>query len=161
MRTLAPLCAGPVLVVVPPRAQRYRVALRGLNARLIANPLRDTGLASSLRRGLAQARHCRAALICPVDLPALARRDLIRLLVRWRSAPRRITARDIDGRAGAPLVLPKRLYGAAAAIGGDIGLRAFVAALPADQRALVAMPSAAHDVDTPADLQRARRRRGA
>jgi CTP:molybdopterin cytidylyltransferase MocA len=62
-------------------------------------------------------------------------------------------------RAGVPLILPRRLYAGALAVTGDIGLREWVNGLPPEQRVLVDLPSAELDVDTPQDLQAARRRR--
>jgi CTP:molybdopterin cytidylyltransferase MocA len=56
------------------------------------------------------------------------------------------------------VILPRRLYSRASSLAGDVGLRELIGQLPAYSRALVDMPSAARDVDTPRDLQRARRR---
>jgi CTP:molybdopterin cytidylyltransferase MocA len=55
-------------------------------------------------------------------------------------------------------VLPHWLYPRAEELRGDRGLRDLVRRLPGSAVCLVAMPSAAPDVDTPADLERARRR---
>ncbi len=153
---LAPLSDRALVIVVPPRCQRYRQELRGLKVRLVTNPGRSSGLSGSVRRGLAHARYCAATLILPVDLAALARRDVQRLLARWRAAPRRIAARRIGARGGAPLILPKRYHPLAQLITGDTGLREFLAARAPAERVLVDMPSAALDVDTPGDLQSAR-----
>jgi CTP:molybdopterin cytidylyltransferase MocA len=54
--------------------------------------------------------------------------------------------------------LPQWLYPRALTLTGDVGLRELVAQLPAGTRVLIEMPSAARDVDTPQDLQDARRR---
>jgi CTP:molybdopterin cytidylyltransferase MocA len=58
-----------------------------------------------------------------------------------------------------PLILPRRLYPRALAVTGDVGLRELVNGLPAKERVLVDLPSAALDVDTPQDLRAARLRR--
>jgi CTP:molybdopterin cytidylyltransferase MocA len=58
-----------------------------------------------------------------------------------------------------PLILPRWLYARALAVSGDVGLRNLVNGLPAPQRVLLNLPSAALDVDTPQDLRAARRRR--
>jgi CTP:molybdopterin cytidylyltransferase MocA len=62
-------------------------------------------------------------------------------------------------RGGVPLILPRWLYARAQAVSGDVGLRDLVNGLPAPQRVLLNLPSAALDVDTPQDLRAARRRR--
>jgi CTP:molybdopterin cytidylyltransferase MocA len=120
-------------------------------------------LSSSVRRGLIRARFSGAALLLPVDLAALRRRDMVRLISRWRARRRCVIARrlgDGDGlpRGGVPLILPRWLYSRAQCVTGDIGLRALVSGLPPSQRILLPLESAALDVDTPQDLRAARRR---
>lgn len=168
-RVLAPLASAALLVIVPPKCGRYRRELRGLRVRLCRNPRRGEGLAASVRLGVGGARYAPAALLVPVDLAALSRREIGHLIGCWRASRRRLVARRIDaaspggGRCGdaaggTPLILPRRFYAAALALHGDTGLRALVAALGGADRRLIAVPSAAADVDTPEDLARARRR---
>jgi molybdenum cofactor cytidylyltransferase len=158
LQVLAPLASAPIIVVVPPRATRLRAELRRHRAVLVANPLRSDGLSSSVRRGLRHARYAAAVLLVPMDLPSLERRDVARLIMRWRGARRRVAARRIGAEAGAPLILPRRLYPRARAITGDVGLKALVRHLPPQDIALVRLDSAAFDIDTARDLERARRR---
>ena len=162
--TLAARCKPAKIVVVLPRqAARYRLEARGLRVTFVANPRRADGLSSSVRRGIAQARYSCALLLLPVDLAALQHRDLKLLISRWRAVRRSVIARRVeqDGEpphGGAPLILPRWLYARARAVQGDIGLRDLLRALPARQRVLLRLPSAALDVDTPQDLRAARRR---
>lgn len=159
-RLLASVAHGPLICIVPPRAARYRVELRGLRVELHANLHRAQGLASSVRSALNSARWASALLCVPVDLAGLRERDLQRLLRRSRSAPRRVVARRLGTgpRGATPVILPKRYFAAASAVVGDVGLRDFLATLAADDLRLIELPSAIDDVDTPADLERARRR---
>ncbi|HEX3848193.1 MAG TPA: NTP transferase domain-containing protein [Steroidobacteraceae bacterium] len=160
----APLSRWPPRVVVPPRAHRYRCEARGIAARFIVNPERAAGLSTSVRRGIAAARFASVVLIVPMDLACLTRRDLLRLIHRWRGAPRRLTARRIDPgrgreiRGGAPLILPKWLFARALEASGDAGLRDLIDTLSPAAVTLVELPSAALDVDTADDLAAARRR---
>ena len=159
----AGLTSAKVIVVVPRRAARVAVEARGLRVALTVNPLRADGLSSSVRRGIIKARHSSALLLLPVDMATLQRRDVARLISRWRAAPRRVIARLVERHAGTPqggipLILPRWLYARARGLQGDIGLRQLVGGLPADQRVLLNLPSAAQDVDTPQDLRAARRR---
>jgi molybdenum cofactor cytidylyltransferase len=158
LRVLTPSATAAVIVVVPPRASRLRAELRGHAATPVANPLAREGLSSSVRRGLRQARYQAAVLLVPVDLPYLEPRDIARLIARWRGARRRVAARRIGTEAGAPLILPRRFYPIALGIAGDVGLKALIRHLPAQDVALVSLRSAAFDVDTARDLERARRR---
>jgi CTP:molybdopterin cytidylyltransferase MocA len=111
-----------------------------------------------VRRGITAARYAPAVLLLPADLIHLKKRDLFRLVQRWRSAPRRLIARRIDRSGAAPVILPRWLYSRASSLAGDVGLRELIRQLPADSRILVEMPSAAWDVDTPQDLREARSR---
>jgi molybdenum cofactor cytidylyltransferase len=159
---------GPseILIVVPRRASSYVTQARGFKVILTANPHRAEGLSSSVRRGLIRARYSAAALLLPVDLAALRRRDIVRLVSRWRAHRRCVIARRLEGgddmpRGGVPLILPRWLYSRAQCVTGDIGLRGLVSGLPPSQRILLPLASAALDVDTPQDLRAARRRRRA
>ncbi len=162
LQVLADLGAEGVIVVVPRNAVRYRVELRGLGARLAANPRRALGLSSSVRLGIARARHSTAVLLLPVDLVKLESRELSKLISRWRALPRRVAARRIAAagasgpRGGTPLILPRNLYRATLGIEGDAGLRDLIGALPQSRRVLMDVPSADTDIDTPQDLRAAR-----
>lgn len=159
---VAHFAPAKIVVVVPRGAARYRIEARGLKVVFAANPRRADGLSSSVRRGISLARYSPALLLLPVDLAALQLRDVTRLISRWRAARRCVVARRIvqrDGtRGGVPLILPRWLYPRALRQTGDIGLRDLVNGLPATQRVLLNLPSAALDVDTPQDLRAARRR---
>ena len=171
----ARLAPAKIIVVLPRRAARYRIEARGLQVVFAANSRRAEGLSSSVRRGIAQARYSPALLLLPVDLAVVRQADLSRLISHWLAARRCVVARRIARRdgisadevsgertsshGGVPLILPRRLYSRALAVTGDIGLRELVNGLPAQERVLVDLPSAALDVDTPQDLSAARRRR--
>lgn len=156
---LAQFSANSIVVVTSPRAPRLRAELRGYRVTLLANPQRARGLSSSVIRALRETRNGAATLLLPADLGELVPRDIARLISRWRSAKRRVTARRLDGRASTPLILPKWLYPQARRLVGDVGLQALIAALPEEQRMLVELSSAVRDVDTPGDLAAARRAR--
>jgi molybdenum cofactor cytidylyltransferase len=159
----ARLSPAQIIVVIPRPAIRYRIEVRGFTVRFAANPRRAEGLSSSVRCGIARARYSSALLLLPVDLPGLTYRDLSRLVSRWRTARRCVIARRIGQdkeipHGGVPLMLPRWLYARALGVRGDIGLRDLVGGLRQGQRVLVKLPSAALDIDTPRDLQAARRR---
>ena len=155
---LAPLSPSTILVIGPPRCARFRAELRGLPATLVPNRRRAAGLSASVKLALARSGCATAVMLVPVDLPGLERRDLLRLITRWRPLRRAVVARRVAGGGRTPLILPRRLFGAAGSIAGDRGLRDLVDGLPRGQVVTVDMPSAAADVDTPQDLSRARRR---
>jgi molybdenum cofactor cytidylyltransferase len=156
---LAPLAPSRIVVVSPPRCARYRLELRRQPATVAINSLRSQGLSSSVRCAIVQARSAAAVLLLPVDLVRLQRRDIARLISVWRGARRRVIARRIGGAAGTPLILPRWMFQRALDIVGDLGLRDFVRLLPRERLATLRMASAQTDVDTPQDLQLARRSR--
>jgi molybdenum cofactor cytidylyltransferase len=158
LRVALSLKAAQIIVIVPPNAARYRVEARGMKVRFAVNAHRAQGLSSSVRRGIAAARYASAIILLPADLIHLKYRDLLRLVRRWQSAPRRLVARRIGLSGATPVILPRWLYSRASTLTGDVGLRELVGQLPAASRILVDMPSAAGDVDTPQDLKDARRR---
>jgi molybdenum cofactor cytidylyltransferase len=158
---VAPLAAAETIVVIPPRSARYRAELRQLPVAIVANLQRASGLSSSVRRGIRRARYSAAVLLLPVDLVRLQQRDVARLIAVWRGARRRLVARRLPAGGGTPLVLPHWLYASALKVGGDQGLRELVRNLPQNVARLVDLASAEADVDTPRDLEHARRRLGA
>lgn len=157
-RLVAAVTKQPPLVIVPPRRAAYRRELRGSKVDFAVNGAAAEGVASSVRLGLRRAVRSAAILFVPVDLAQLSSRDLARLVARWQGSRRRVVARSIGPGGGVPLILPKCHFKAAAAVRGDIGLRNFVAALPAPGALRVHLASAALDVDTPQELRQARRR---
>ena len=158
IKLLAPFAANKIIVVTGPRAQRMRIELRGRSILFVANPARALGLATSVISGVRASRFSGAVLMLPMDLAELDPRDLERLISRWRGARRRVVARRVDERAAVPLVLPRTLYPRVREITGDMGLRNLLAKLSANSLALVDLPSAERDVDTPQELSAARRK---
>jgi molybdenum cofactor cytidylyltransferase len=148
-----------IIVVIPQRAARIRQELRGRQVSFVTNPGRAKGLSASVALGLHMARYSSGTLFLPVDLPDLSRADIARLISHWRSSKRRVVANSIEGRASTPLILPKFLYPQARRLDGDVGFRNLIAELPAEQRVLIELSSAARDIDTPGQLAAARRRR--
>lgn len=144
--------------MIPAGAGRYKIGVRAKTAVFIANSRRADGLSSSVRLGLRRARCCAGVLLLPVDLPELMPNDIASLIARWRGARRRVVARRVGDAPGVPLILPRWLYPCASGIEGDRGLRDVVRGLPKEAVSLVALRSAELDVDTPRDLERARRR---
>jgi molybdenum cofactor cytidylyltransferase len=159
IHTLSPFrAASKIIVVIPRRAFRYTVGFPRRSVSFVANADRSTGLASSVRLGVVRARHSAGILLLPVDLVDLQRRDIARLIARWRGGRRRVAARRVEAHAAAPLILPRWLYAGAFGLTGDTGLRDLVRRLPRDAVSLTDLPSAEVDVDMPQDLERARRR---
>ncbi|MFI2103965.1 NTP transferase domain-containing protein [Isoptericola sp. NPDC019693] len=166
----------PVVVVLGAGADRVRARapLDVPGVRVVVNADWATGMASSLRSGVAAALGDRAqdggaagpVVVAHVDQPGVTAADVARLLAahrpgrvaasRWADAP--AAAAAASGPDGArprwahPLVLDAALAGPAAASAvGDAGARAFLRAHP-DLIDVVVHPGDGRDVDTEADL---------
>jgi molybdenum cofactor cytidylyltransferase len=159
LRVLAPFAtASKIIVIVPPRSSRYRIGQHAKSVEFVANPWRACGLSSSVRLGVAKSRSCAAVLLIAVDLARLERREVARLISRWRGARRSVVARRVGDRVGMPVILPRSLFSLALELEGDQGLRELLQRLPKQSVVPVSMPSAKWDVDTVRDLASARRR---
>jgi molybdenum cofactor cytidylyltransferase len=156
---LAPFARSRIVVIAPPRCGRYRRELRAQPATVVINPQRRLGLSSSVRCAIGRARRAAAVLLLPVDLVRLKEQEVSRLIQRWRGARRSVVARRIGNGAGTPLILPHWIFKRALSIEGDFGLRDLVKSLPRELLRLTRMPGASADVDTPRDLDVARRSR--
>ena len=93
-----------------------RVELRGQQVTFVSNPARSLGLSTSVIHGLRAARYSGATLFLPMDFAELSGRDVARLIKRWHSAKRRVTATRLGDRPATPLILPRGLYSELAAL---------------------------------------------
>lgn len=118
----------------------------------------------TLRAGLAAFGDRSGCLFLPADQP-LVSPESIRAVARQLSlAPGAIARLGWQGRAGSPMAFPAELFGALAALQGDVGGSALLARpeLAARVRLVEAeRPEELLDVDTPDDLDRVREILGA
>ncbi|MDZ7710984.1 MAG: nucleotidyltransferase family protein [Roseovarius sp.] len=143
-----------VLVTLPPGGDDRAKALEPLaGPRLWVEEVADAaeGMAASLRRGAewAGAQRALALMVLLPDLPDLAQEDLRAVLDAF-DGERIVRATAEDGRAGHPVVFPARCLSELAALKGDAGARAVLAAHEVTH---VALPGrrAVTDLDTPED----------
>ncbi len=143
--------AAGVTVVTGHQADRVRAALEGLGVSFVANPDFASGLASSLKAGIASVPGDAAgALILLADMPQIEADDLDRLIDAFRRAGSRAIVRAThNGKRGNPVILPRTVFGEIAHIEGDTGARHVVEAGIADVLDVELGRSASLDVDTP------------
>jgi CTP:molybdopterin cytidylyltransferase MocA len=147
-------CPAGVMVVTGSHADRVQWALRRLPVGIARNCEWRSGMAGSLRHGLASLGSRPAAvMILLSDQPAVSRVDLRRLAAAWRSRPSQVAAARYGTVVGVPAVFPRRYWSELRRLRGERGARQVIAA--ASGLSLVEMPSAALDVDRPGDLPRA------
>lgn len=145
------VCPAGAVVVTGAHAGEVRASLAGISILLAHNKAWATGIAGSIRCGLeALPAEAGACLVMLCDQPVIDEPDLRRLVAAWATAPHRVAAAQYAGGLGAPAVFPSEHWADLRGLRGDQGARALIASL-ADVTA-VALPHAAHDVDTPGDL---------
>ncbi|MBV8472210.1 MAG: nucleotidyltransferase family protein, partial [Hyphomicrobiales bacterium] len=152
--------ARPVVAVTGHAREDIEAALAGLDVVFAHNPDYATGIASSLKTGIAALPESVAgALILLGDMPAIDAGLLDRLIEAFAARSGALAAAPVHaGRRGNPVLLSRALFPAIAGIEGDEGARrllraadpALVVEIPADGEAV------ALDIDTPEDLAAAR-----
>ena len=141
-------------IVVLDESAPFDAVLAALDVRVVRIPDAATGMAASLRAGVAATdRECDGALIVVTDQPALDARHLHALCAAWHAAPAFAIASAYAGVIGVPALLPRSWFDAVAALSGDVGARELLRAR-ADVIAIAA-PDLARDIDTPDDVTRA------
>lgn len=155
-RTLAS-GANRVVVVTGHQAERVRAALDGFDVEFAHNADFASGLASSLKAGVAALPECAAgALIVLGDMPAVLAKDLERMVAEFRLAGGHTVVRAThQGKRGNPLVLPRALFAAIAGLQGDVGARHLIEAADMPVVDIEIGEGAAIDVDTPDALEMA------
>ena len=140
-------------IVVLDESAPFDAALGGLDVRIVRIADAATGMAASLRAGVAALdAGCDGTLIVVTDQPALGERHLQALCTAWRAAPAFAIASAYAGVMGVPALLPRSWFDAVAALSGDVGARELLRSRP-DVIAIGA-PDLAHDIDTPDDVTR-------
>ena len=160
----AALAAGlsPVVVVTGFGADDVANAVQGLPVRLVHNPDYATGLASSLRAGVAAMEDgCAGAAILLADMPRVTPRLIQTLVGAWRARPEAAAAAPTwDGQRGNPVILGKRLFADVARLTGDVGARPLLMGRNDVIDVAVDDIAVALDVDTPEALRDLSRQSG-
>jgi molybdenum cofactor cytidylyltransferase len=153
--------ARPLIVVTGHARAEVEAALAGLPLSFAFNPDFATGLASSLKRGLAAApQDVFGAIILLGDMPRIRAEAIDAILDAFEKNPAALAAAPTYlGRPGNPVLLGRVLFSRVASLEGDEGARRLLSA--ADPARIVEIPfaddSVTLDVDTPADLNAARK----
>lgn len=151
--------ARPVVVVTGHEAERVRAALAGRAVVFADNPDYAAGLSASLRAGIgALGGALDGAVVCLADMPWVRAAHVDALVAAFEAVGERpICVPTFEGQRGNPVLWPARYFAALAALRGDTGARALLAAHAAEVCYVpVADPGVTLDVDTPAALAAAR-----
>ena len=148
--------ARPVVVIVGHAREAVEAALAGLPASIVFNADFETGIASSLRAGLAAVPpDAAAALVLLGDMPKVEAGLIDRLIEAFEARPDALAVAPLQGgRRGNPVLIARALFAEAGRLAGDEGARRLLAGL--NPRQVVEIESAefdaSFDVDTPEDL---------
>lgn len=145
----------PVFVVTGSKAERVEAELDGLAVTCLRNVDWARGMGGSLSLGASVAGpQASALMVMLADQPLVTVEDLRGVLDVHAAEPEAIVAAEYgEGVFGPPCLFPRRDFAALVALEGDRGARALLRQ-QAERVRRVAMPNAAFDVDTRADLGR-------
>ena len=155
-----------VFVVVGASADEVVRALAGREVEIVHNRDWPSGMASSLRTGMAAIAARRpafdAVLVVLADQPQVTAEHLDALLDAHGQTPEAVVASRYAGIEGVPALFPMRCFRALGQLEGDVGARALLQEERAASRALaIDFEAAAVDLDTPADYAALRSREAA
>ena len=144
--------AAPVLVVTGHQGREVRAALAGLDVRFVENPDFASGLASSVKAGLAALpEEAEGVVVALGDMPNVTPAVIDRLAEVFAERPEaQAIVPTLLGQRGNPVLLSRALFDAVERISGDQGARRL---LDAAGEAVVEVPlddpAIALDIDTP------------
>lgn len=148
--------ASPVIVVTGHQADAVSEALVGLDVEFVHNPDFASGLASSVKAGLAALpADIRGVVVSLGDMPNVTGPVIDRLAAAFADRPDALAVvPTLLGQRGNPVLLSRALFPAVAKLGGDQGARRLldeagdaIVEVPLDD------PAIAIDVDTPEALK--------
>lgn len=141
-----------VTVVTGHEADRIGAALEGLDMRIVHNPDYATGLASSLKAGLAGrgSNNEASVMILLGDMPGIGAAE-IRALARSHDGTQVVRAAH-GGQRGNPVILPAEVIARVPLISGDTGARHLIEASGMAVHDVELGEAALADVDTPEAL---------
>ncbi len=149
----------PLLVVTGAGGDAVVAALAGLSVTYAPNPDWRDGLGTSLGVGIRAARerfpHATGALVCLGDHPLIDARALQGMIDRHAQTRDLIIASDHGGMPGPPVLFPADCFTELGAWCGAEGAQAW---LRRQGARVERVPVDVTDVNTPADLDRVRRR---
>ncbi|MEM8743663.1 MAG: nucleotidyltransferase family protein [Pseudomonadota bacterium] len=154
-RLIASRLAGTV-VVTGHDADRVETALSGLRLHIAHNSDFRSGMASSLKCGIAAVdAEAFGAMIVLGDMPGVTTELVDQLLTAFESegSDSIVFPVDANGRQGNPVIWPQRFFAAMSSLTGDKGAKKLIAENP-DAVVEVRMDDDAifRDIDVPGDL---------
>ncbi len=145
--------ASKLHVILAPETPAQNATLKGLDVNIVTATDAGTGLAASLRAGMAAlSDQCGAVIVALADMPDITSAHFDALIAHYTSGKTRYICipQAPNGKMGNPVLFDQRFFESLASLTGDRGAKplidqagAFVSNVPMDDSVLV-------DLDTPA-----------
>lgn len=140
-----------VKVVLGARAQKVRRDIENLDAGIVINNEWESGIASSLQRGIdALPDDCAGIILILCDQALITAEHLEQLCDRWLTDKSRIVASSYADTIGAPVIIPRNFFAAIMKLKGDKGAKSIIE-LNMSEVDVVSIPEGELDIDTEAD----------
>ena len=148
---------GPVFVVLGAAAADCERELRDLEVQVVPNANWDTGIGTSVRAGISTVSEFAVdgAIFCLCDQPLVTAADLRELVRIWRGSGAPAAAAGYCGSIGVPAVFSRTEFESLAALDGASGAKSHLTHLGM-RVAVIELPHAALDIDTPSNVDRLR-----
>ncbi|MFZ0535108.1 MAG: selenium cofactor biosynthesis protein YqeC [Anaerolineales bacterium] len=153
---IAALKAGltPVVVVVGSSAEEVQSSINDLPLRIVINSEWDTGLSSSIKRGIAPLpKEIGGAVFLQADQPQIPPLLIKSLVEAHQTTLSPIVAPQIDGQRGNPVLFDSSTFSKLLSLEGDLGGRDLFGRLPVHW-VTWHDPNLLLDIDTPKDYQK-------
>ncbi len=148
----AEIAGSQVTVVLGAHARELAPLLSHTTASVVVNRDWESGMASSIRAGVASLGGAAEGLIIMLaDQPAVTAEDLRRLLLAWRRHTDGIAAATYAGSVGVPAIFPRWAFSELQQLRGDRGAQ-LLFRRHVDRVTRVPMSTAGIDIDRPEDL---------
>lgn len=146
------IAGSQVTVVLGAHARELAPLLSHSTAAVVVNRDWESGMASSIRAGVASlGGAAEGLLVLLADQPAVTAEDLRRLLLAWRRHTDGIAAATYAGTVGVPALFPRWAFSELQQLRGDRGAQ-LLFRRHVDRLTRVPMSTAGVDIDRPEDL---------
>jgi molybdenum cofactor cytidylyltransferase len=154
VRAAAEAGCDPVVVVVGEIGDAIRQAIDGTGATIVENADWQSGLGTSIRRGLGEmARSIDAVLLLTCDQPFVDRGVIAALIAAQEETGKPIVASSYANTLGVPALFQRSCFKALLALPDDSGAKKLIEDQAADV-ASIPFEAGAIDIDTPEDFER-------
>ncbi|MFQ5649961.1 MAG: NTP transferase domain-containing protein [bacterium] len=150
--------ANEIILVVGEDADEIERCANHPKVRLIRNLDYREGMSASIRVGVeAVSPHADGVLILLADQPTLRTETLDRFLQAFAESGKRIVSAHYAGVTGNPVLFHRDFFDDLTRLQGDLGARALLAKYANEVATVPLCEDEALDVDTPEDLERAKK----